>query len=108
MIRDRQVCSVAPTKLYSSTDTTAGSCTANSISACYAFEINRLSRRDTPLFYPSRSFIYYNARTKGHKIPDPGTLLPDKGSAIRTAMQGLQYFGVCLDVSWPLREVTIG
>jgi hypothetical protein len=88
------------------------SCTANAVAAALAFELNRSNRtkaEDAGSLSPSRSFIYYNAR-KGYAEGDDDDeqeLVPDKGSEIRLAMRSLQRFGVCNDVSWPLREDTI-
>jgi len=89
-----------------------GSCTANAVAAALAFELNRSNRTKAEgagSLSPSRSFIYYNAR-KGYaedNDDDEQELVPDEGSEIRLAMRSLQRFGVCDDVSWPLREDTI-
>jgi hypothetical protein len=81
---------------------------ADPLAAAYAFEVNSIARRDTPLFYPSRSFIYYNARKMWKpEVPKAGELCADEGCTIRMAVKSLQKFGTCLDISWPSRRETI-
>jgi hypothetical protein len=88
------------------------SCTANAVAAALTFELNRFNRteaEDAGSLSPSRSFIYYTAR-KGYakdNDDDEQELVPDNGSEIRLAMRSLQKYGVCNDVSWPLRKDTI-
>jgi len=89
------------------------SCTANAVSAAYAFESNRskdIEAKTKKAFLPSRSFIYYNARRgepENNDVDDEKELIADDGSQIRLAMRSLQKFGVCKEVSWPLRSETV-
>lgn len=89
-----------------------GSCTANAVAAAYSFELNRskdIQADSKNSFLPSRGFIYYNARKGGAKNDDNDEkeLIPDNGSRIRVAMRSLQKFGVCKDITWPLRVESV-
>lgn len=93
--------------IYNQGDTS--SCTANAVAAGFAFELNRfkgIKAGDDNVFSPSRAFIYYNAR-KGEAEGQGDELIPDGGSAIRLAMRSLQKWGICSDVSWPLRTESV-
>ena len=89
-----------------------GSCTANAVAAAYSFALNRSRKAEggsDAASYPSRSFIYYNARKGNQEDPedDEQELVPDDGSQIRLAMRSLQRFGVCEDESWPLKAASV-
>lgn len=65
-----------------------GSCTANAISACYAYD-------NKNVFIPSRLFIYYNER----KLE--GTISEDSGAFISDGIKTLKTYGVCPEPMWP-------
>lgn len=69
-----------------------GSCTANAISAAYAFDI----LKQNEIFYiPSRLFIYYNERLM------EGTVDQDSGAMLRDGIKSISKVGVCSEDSWP-------
>jgi C1A family cysteine protease len=72
-----------------------GTCVGNSIASCYWFVEKR---QNSEVFYPSRLFIYYNARKR------EGTIKQDNGVMIRTGMKTIAKEGVCPEYQWPYIE----
>ena len=70
-----------------------GSCTANAISAAYAFDV--LKQQEETFYIPSRLFIYYNERVK------EGTVDQDSGAMLRDGIKSIKKVGVCAEDSWP-------
>jgi C1A family cysteine protease len=70
-----------------------GSCTANAIAA--AIEFDRMKQDLTPIFVPSRLFIYYNERVM------EGTVNTDSGAQIRDGIKSVGSQGACTEDSWP-------
>lgn len=70
-----------------------GSCTANAIAA--ALEFDQMKEQLTPVFAPSRLFIYYNERSL------EGTVNADSGAMIRDGMKTVGAQGVCSEDEWP-------
>lgn len=70
-----------------------GSCTANAIAA--AIEFDRMKEDKTPIFIPSRLFIYYNERSI------EGTVNSDSGAQIRDGIKTVGAQGVCPETEWP-------
>lgn len=70
-----------------------GSCTANAIAA--AIEFDRRKQNLSPLFTPSRLFIYYNERSM------EGTVNSDSGAQIRDGIKSVGSQGVCPEPEWP-------
>jgi C1A family cysteine protease len=70
-----------------------GSCTANAIAA--AIEFDRMKQDLTPIFVPSRLFIYYNERVM------EGTVNTDSGAQIRDGIKSVGDQGACTEDSWP-------
>lgn len=70
-----------------------GSCTANAIAA--AIEFDRMKQHLSPLFTPSRLFIYYNERAM------EGQINIDSGAQIRDGIKSVGAQGVCPEVEWP-------
>jgi len=70
-----------------------GSCTANAIAA--AIQFDRLKQRLTPIFTPSRLFIYYNERAIEHTIDS------DSGAKIRDGIKSVANQGDCPEPEWP-------
>lgn len=70
-----------------------GSCTANGIGAAMQFE--RIKRKMTPEFVPSRLFIYYNEREMEN------TINSDSGAMIRDGIKSVAKQGVCPEDEWP-------
>jgi C1A family cysteine protease len=70
-----------------------GSCTANAIAA--SIEFNRMKEDLTPIFVPSRLFIYYNERAM------EGTVNTDSGAQIRDGIKSVGGQGACIEDSWP-------
>ena len=68
-----------------------GSCTANALAACYAFDDPALPRG-------SRLFLYYNER---YLDGDPSE---DAGSSITQGIRALQNLGLCNETTWPYVE----
>ena len=69
-----------------------GSCTANAIAA--AIEFDRIKEDLTPIFAPSRLFIYYNERVI------EGTVNTDSGAQIRDGIKSVGGQGACTEDSW--------
>jgi|SRR6185437_3450450 len=69
-----------------------GSCTANAIAGAFQFE---LMKQNSPLFAPSRLFIYYNERVVEN------TVNMDSGAQIRDGMNCISNQGVCPEDMWP-------
>jgi C1A family cysteine protease len=65
-----------------------GSCTANSVGACYEFNNNNA-------WIPSRLFIYYNERSI------EGDISEDAGAMISDGIKSLTTYGVCPETLWP-------
>lgn len=70
-----------------------GSCTANAIAGAYHYD--EIKQSETPIFTPSRLFIYYNER----KIE--GTIDTDSGAEIRDGIKSINDVGVCSEDVWP-------
>jgi C1A family cysteine protease len=70
-----------------------GSCTANAIAGAYHYD--EIKQSETPIFTPSRLFIYYNER----KIE--GTTDTDSGAEIRDGIKSISDVGVCSEDIWP-------
>lgn len=69
-----------------------GSCTGNDGAGILQFALmnkNKVPNPTATLYYPSRLFIYYNAR-----IPE-GTTDQDAGATIRDMIKGLKKYGAC-------------
>lgn len=69
-----------------------GSCTGNDGAGILQFALMNKSTSPNPtaaLYYPSRLFIYYNAR-----IPE-GTTDQDAGATIKDMIKGLKTYGAC-------------
>lgn len=69
-----------------------GSCTAQAIAAALEYEWQE--NRKTPVFLPSRLFIYYNERL----LED--TIEIDGGAMLRTGMKVINKFGFCDERLW--------
>jgi len=76
-----------------------GSCVGNAIASAHLFnqmKQRRISRNTLPpSFYPSRLFVYYNARAA------EGTIEVDAGTTIRTGVKSVDKQGVCPESMWP-------
>lgn len=72
-----------------------GSCTANAIAGALAFD--RMKQQLTPLFTPSRLFIYYNERVIEQ------TVNCDGGAMLRDGMKAIASLGVCPEDTWPYK-----
>ena len=70
-----------------------GSCTANAIAA--ALEFDQMKEQQSPIFVPSRLFIYYNERAIEN------TISCDNGAQIRDGMQSVASQGACPEDTWP-------
>ena len=70
-----------------------GSCTANAIAA--ALEFDQIKQKLTPIFAPSRLFIYYNERAM------EGTVNSDSGAQIRDGIKTVGSQGACTESEWP-------
>lgn len=70
-----------------------GSCTANAISAAFAFSV--LKQKEEAFYIPSRLFIYYNERLM------EGTVDQDSGAMLRDGIKSINKVGVCDEKSWP-------
>src|SRR5437763_15243788 len=70
-----------------------GSCTANAIGG--AIEFDQIKQNLSPIFVPSRLFIYYNERSM------EGTVNSDSGAQIRDGMKSVGTVGVCPEDMWP-------
>lgn len=70
-----------------------GSCTANAIGA--ALEFDQMKQNLSPIFVPSRLFIYYNERAM------EGTINSDSGAQIRDGMKSVANQGACPEDIWP-------
>ncbi len=69
-----------------------GSCTANAIAA--ALEFDQIKQNLTPIFVPSRLFIYYNERSM------EGTVNSDSGAQIRDGIKTVSSQGACSESEW--------
>lgn len=70
-----------------------GSCTANAISAAFAFSV--LKQQEETFYIPSRLFIYYNERLM------EGTVDQDSGAMLRDGIKSVNKVGVCTEKTWP-------
>ena len=70
-----------------------GSCTANAIAG--AIQFDRTKQNLTPVFRPSRLFIYYNERVIER------TVNSDSGAQIRDGIKVVAREGVCPEREWP-------
>ena len=70
-----------------------GSCTANAIAG--GIEFDMLKQGITPVFAPSRLFIYYNERVM------EGTVSTDSGAQIRDGIKSVATQGDCPENEWP-------
>ena len=70
-----------------------GSCTANAIAG--AIEFDQMKQHLSPVFVPSRLFIYYNERAM------EGTVDSDSGAMIRDGMKSVGKQGDCPEDMWP-------
>lgn len=70
-----------------------GSCTGWSAAAAVTY--NRIIDGQTPMFWPSVLYIYYNTRLL------EGTLNYDAGAEIRNAIRATKKYGFCPDTLWP-------
>ena len=77
------------------------SCTANAIAA--ALEFDQMRQKLSPIFVPSRLFIYYNERAI------EGTVNQDSGAQIRDGIKSVAQQGDCPETLWPYvdKDVTI-
>ncbi|MCJ1451122.1 hypothetical protein MMC28_001457 [Mycoblastus sanguinarius] len=85
---------------------TLSSCVANATASAYYFELQKqldFGHLDRGTFPPSRLFIYWIART-GKQDKEGKRPIVDKGCNTRTAMKGLEQFGVCSETTWPYLE----
>ena len=71
----------------------SGNCTANAIAA--ALEFDQMKENLTPIFVPSRLFIYYNERAM------EGTTSSDSGAQIRDGIKTVSAQGACTESEWP-------
>ena len=70
-----------------------GSCTANAIAG--AIEFDQIKQNLSPIFVPSRLFIYYNERAM------EGTVNSDSGAQIRDGVKSVGNQGACPEDMWP-------
>jgi C1A family cysteine protease len=70
-----------------------GSCTGNAIAG--AIEFDRMKQNLTPVFTPSRLFIYYNERVM------EGTVSSDSGAQIRDGIKSVGKQGAPPETGWP-------
>ncbi len=70
-----------------------GSCTANAIAA--ALEFDQIKQGLSPVFVPSRLFIYYNERTI------EGSVDSDSGAMLRDGIKSVATQGACPEDLWP-------
>ena len=70
-----------------------GSCTANAISAAFAFDV--LKQAEEAFYIPSRLFIYYNTRVL------EGNEDRDSGATLRNSVKAINKVGVCEEENWP-------
>lgn len=70
-----------------------GSCTGNS-TANILYAVQHIQKKPSP-FYPSRLFIYYNARSYINST------LYDSGATIRDAIKSVAKWGACDEKLWP-------
>jgi len=70
-----------------------GSCTANAIAG--AIQFDRMKQMLSPVFTPSRLFIYYNERVIEHSIDS------DSGAQIRDGIKSIGKQGDCPETEWP-------
>jgi len=70
-----------------------GSCTGNGTARAYAFA--RAKQGLSPLWNPSRLFIYYNERVA------EGTVSTDAGASVQDGIKSLVRVGVCDENLWP-------
>ena len=70
-----------------------GSCTANAIAG--AIQFDRMKQMLSPMFTPSRLFIYYNERAIEHSIDS------DSGAQIRDGIKSIGKQGDCPETEWP-------
>ncbi len=70
-----------------------GSCTANAIAA--ALEFDQMKQNESPIFVPSRLFIYYNERVIENDVTC------DNGAQIRDGMKSVVNQGACPEDMWP-------
>ena len=68
-------------------------CTANAIAG--AIEFDQMKQNLSPVFVPSRLFIYYNERVI------EGTVNTDSGAQLRDGMKSAGTQGVCPEDMWP-------
>ena len=73
-----------------------GSCTGASAAAALTY--NRIVSGQTPMFFPSILYIYYNTRAL------EGTINYDAGAEIRNAIKSTKKFGFCDEKFWPYSE----
>ena len=67
-----------------------GSCTANALSAIFAF--------DDPSLIGSRLFLYYNERKMEN------TVLSDAGACLSDGVEALHTYGICKEETWPYAD----
>jgi len=70
-----------------------GSCTANAIAG--AIQFDRMKQKLSPVFTPSRLFIYYNERVIEHSVNS------DSGAQIRDGIKSINKQGDCPETEWP-------
>lgn len=73
------------------------SCVGNAIAGAVHIQEQR-SDNAAGYNYPSRMFVYWNARRRHDKPP-----LKDGGTYIRGAFKALREFGVCDETDWPFK-----
>jgi C1A family cysteine protease len=73
-----------------------GSCTANAIAG--ALEFNQIKQKLSPVFTPSRLFIYYNEREM------EGTVGSDAGAMIRDGVKSVAKLGYPPESAWPYSD----
>lgn len=70
-----------------------GSCTANALAGNFHFD--ELKQKQTPVFTPSRLFIYYNERVLEDSVDS------DSGAMIRDGIKAMAQWGVADEAVWP-------
>ena len=68
------------------------SCTANAVCSAYKLDLKKDSM--TPIFDPSRLFLYYNTRAIEDRVSE------DSGASIRDTVKSIAQ-GVCKETTWP-------
>src|SRR5579884_3254905 len=70
-----------------------GSCSANALAG--ALEFDQMKQGITPVFTPSRLFIYWNERQLERSV------MSDSGATLRDGMKTINRQGACSEDLWP-------